>query len=161
MNVKINKQLPISTNYNGSYFNHAARYPTWQLHTLTGYTTSAQQRMRWNSKVRWRVKQSPERQRDMGLTKWTRWKHEPASTTGLALLVVYLLQTYKPMGGNTTMIKSGNKLMVSLTDEMYRCLAHWHYSLLDQFISDCLALSLYKLLKLRWQEGEAGGEKVL
>lgn len=155
MNMKINKQLPVSTNYNDSYFNHTARYPTGQLDSITGYTTSMQQRMRQNLKVGQCVKQSPEKQHDMGLTKW---KHEPAPTTGLALLVVYLLQTDKPIG-NTTIIKLGHPFMVSLTDGMFRCLAH--YSLLDKFISGCLALPLYKFFKLRWQEGEARGEKVL
>lgn len=36
-----------------------------------------------------------------------------------------------------------------------------HYSLLDQFFSGSLALSLDKLFKLRWQEREAAGEKVI
>lgn len=40
-------------------------------------------------------------------------------------------------------------------------LKDWQYSLLDQFISCGLALSPDKFFKLRWQEGEAGGEKVL
>ncbi len=90
-NMKINKQQLVSTNYNGSYFSHAARHPIGLLHGLTGYTTGSQQRMQWDPKVRQCVKQSPERQLDMGLTKWTRWKHETAPTMGLALLVVYIL----------------------------------------------------------------------
>lgn len=89
--MKINKQQLVSTNYNGSYFSHAARHPIGLLHGLTGYTTGSQQRMQWDPKVRQCVKQSPERQLDMGLTKWTRWKHETAPTMGLALLVVYIL----------------------------------------------------------------------
>lgn len=52
--------------------------------------------------------------------------------------------------------------MFSLTDRLlWDSLANWQYSLLDQFISCGLALSLDKLFKLRRQEGEAGGEKVL
>lgn len=75
-NMKIIKQQQVSTNYNGSYLSHAARHPTGLLHGLTDYTISMQQRMQWNPKVRQRVKKSPERQPDMGQTKWTRWKHE-------------------------------------------------------------------------------------
>lgn len=71
---------------------HAARHPAGLLHGLTGYSTGTQQRMPWSPKVRQSVKQSPERQSDMGLTKWTRLKHETAPTIGLALLVMY----YRP-----------------------------------------------------------------
>lgn len=81
-------------NYDGSFFNHAASYSAGQLQGLTGYTTAMQQKMQCNPQVGCCVKQSPERQPDMGLTKWTRWKHEPKPTTGLAVLAVYILQAY-------------------------------------------------------------------
>lgn len=96
-NMKINKQQPVSTNYNVSYFSHAARHSTGLLHGLTGYTTGMQQRVQCNPQLRNCVKQSPDRQPDMSPTKWTRWKLEPAPTTGLAALVVYILQTYTLM----------------------------------------------------------------
>lgn len=60
------------------------------------------------------------------------------------------------------MISPGNQLIVSLTDSLFRDyqVSH-HYSLLDQLFSGGLALPLDKLFKLRWQEREAAGEKVL
>lgn len=72
--TKTNKHKQVCTNYSGSYLNHAARYPSM---LLTDCATGTQQKMHWNPKVREYVKQSSERQPDMGLTKWTRWKHDP------------------------------------------------------------------------------------